>query len=82
MYVNIFIYSNKLLLFVWSTLKKENKKKALNNIHFLPLFGKSLRNNALPTKLSSSLPIFSSNITNAIHFSTPPMLAHYPPYPR
>ena len=60
MYVNIFIYSNKLLLlFVWSsTLKKEKKKKALNNIHFLPVFGKSLRNNVLPTKLSSSLPVF------------------------
>ena len=27
MYVNIIIYSNKLLLFVWSTLKKEKKKK-------------------------------------------------------
>ena len=24
----------------------------------------------------------SSNITNAIHFSTPPTLAHQPPYPR
>ena len=28
MYVNI--YSNKLLLFVWSTLKKEKKKKKKN----------------------------------------------------
>ena len=27
MYVNIIIYSNKLLLFVWSTLKKEKKRK-------------------------------------------------------
>ena len=27
MYVNIIIYSNKLLLFVWSTLNKEKKKK-------------------------------------------------------
>ena len=27
MYVNIIIYSNQLLLFVWSTLKKEKKKK-------------------------------------------------------
>ena len=26
MYVNIIIYSNELLLFVWSTLKKEKKK--------------------------------------------------------
>ena len=26
MYLNIIIYSNKLLLFVWSTLKKEKKK--------------------------------------------------------
>ena len=26
MYVNIIIYSNKLLLFVWSALKRENKK--------------------------------------------------------
>ena len=34
MYVNIIIYSNKLLLFVWSTLKKENKKK---NQLFKPL---------------------------------------------
>ena len=31
---------------------------ALNNIHFLPVFEKSLRNNALPTTLPSSLPIF------------------------
>ena len=29
MYVNIIIYSNELLLFVWSTLKKEKKKKSL-----------------------------------------------------
>ena len=32
MYVNIIIYSNKLLLlllFVWSTLKKEKKKKTM-----------------------------------------------------
>ena len=28
MYVNIIIYSNKLLLFVWSTLNKEEKKIA------------------------------------------------------
>ena len=28
MYVNIIIYSNKLLLFTWSTLKKEKKKKS------------------------------------------------------
>ena len=27
MYVNIIIYSNKLLLFVWSTLNKEKKEK-------------------------------------------------------
>ena len=27
MYVNIIIYINKLLLFVWSTLNKERKKK-------------------------------------------------------
>ena len=27
MYVNIIIYSNKLLLFVWSMLNKEKKKK-------------------------------------------------------
>ena len=27
MYVNIIIYSNKLLLFVWSTLNKEKKKR-------------------------------------------------------
>ena len=27
MYVNIITYNNKLLLFVWSTLKKENKKQ-------------------------------------------------------
>ena len=27
MYVNIIIYSNKLILFVWSTLNKEKKKK-------------------------------------------------------
>ena len=27
MYVNIIICSNKLLLFVWSTLNKERKKK-------------------------------------------------------
>ena len=27
MYVNIIIYSNKLLSFVWSTLKKEKKRK-------------------------------------------------------
>ena len=27
MYVNIIIYSNKLLLFTWSTLKKEKEKK-------------------------------------------------------
>ena len=31
MYVNIIIYSNKLLLFVWSTLNKEKKKK--NRLH-------------------------------------------------
>ena len=28
MYVNIIIYSNKLLSFVWPTLNKEKKKKA------------------------------------------------------
>ena len=28
MYVNIIAYSNKLLLFVWSPLKKEKEKKA------------------------------------------------------
>ena len=35
MYVNIIIYSNKLLLFVWSTLKKEKKKKKklVTNLH-------------------------------------------------
>ena len=34
MYVNIIIYSNKLLLFVWSMLKKEKKKKKLvTNLH-------------------------------------------------
>ena len=27
MYVNIIVYSNQLILFVWSTLKKEKKKK-------------------------------------------------------
>ena len=32
MYVNIIIYSNKLLLFVWSTLNKEKKKKKFNSI--------------------------------------------------
>ena len=32
MYVNIVIYSNKLLLFAWSTLQKE-KKKNIRNIH-------------------------------------------------
>ena len=31
MYVNI-IYINKLLLFVWSTLKKEKEKKTLNQM--------------------------------------------------
>ena len=31
---------------------------ALSNIHFLPVFGKSLRNYALPTTPSSSLTIF------------------------
>ena len=30
MYVNIIIYSNKLLLFVWSTLNKEKEKKQKN----------------------------------------------------
>ena len=30
MYVNIIIYSNKLLLFVWSTLKKKRKKKCFS----------------------------------------------------
>ena len=36
MYVNIIIYSNKLLLFVWSTLKKEKKKKIIiNHYHSL-----------------------------------------------
>ena len=30
MYVNI--YSNKLLLFVWSTLKKEKKKKKRTHV--------------------------------------------------
>ena len=30
MYENIIIYSNKLLLFVWSTLNKEKKKNQKN----------------------------------------------------
>ena len=30
MYVNIIIYSNKLLLFVWSKLKKRKEKKNKN----------------------------------------------------
>ena len=33
MYVNIIIYSNKLLLFVWSTLKKEKKKRKKKALH-------------------------------------------------
>ena len=32
MYVNIIIYSNKLLLFVWSTLNKENKKQKTKKV--------------------------------------------------
>ena len=32
MYVTIIIYSNKLLLFVWSTLKKEKKKKHVSTL--------------------------------------------------
>ena len=37
MYVNIVIYSNKLLLllFVWSTLKKEKEKKCNNVVYEL-----------------------------------------------
>ena len=31
MLVNIIIYSNKLLLFVWSTLNKEKKKKTVTD---------------------------------------------------
>ena len=34
MYVNIIIYSNELLLFVWSTLKKEKKKKISQKVIF------------------------------------------------
>ena len=55
---------------------------ALSNFHFLRVFGKSLRNNAPPTILSSLPPGIASNITNANHFSTPPKLVHQPPYSR
>ena len=58
---------------------------ALNNIHFLRVFGKSLRNNAPPTILSSSPPWYFLQCHQHYSLSTlptPPMLAHQPPYPR
>ena len=51
---------------------------ALNNIHILRVFGKSLTNNTPSSIMSNSPPIFAS------HFSTPPTpltLVHQPPYP-
>ena len=35
-----------------------------------------------PRYCPTQTPEFSTNITNYIHFSAPPTLAHYPPYPR
>ena len=57
---------------------------ALDNIHFLRVFGKNSGYNAPPMILSSSPLGISSNITNATRFSTPPTpptLSHQPLYP-
>ena len=63
---------------------------ALKNIDFLSAFGKSLRNIALPTTLSSSLPIFppisptlfTLYATDASTSTTLPKLAHQPRHHR
>ena len=39
MYVNIIIYSNRLLLFVWLTSNKEKKKKICTSLRRLKLVG-------------------------------------------
>ena len=74
--------------YVWSAY---DLKWSLNSFssfdqYFLWVFGKSFRNNAPPTILSSYHPGISSNITNATHLSTPPTtlftLAYHPRNPR
>ena len=67
--------------------------KVLNNIHFLRVFGKSLRNNAPSTMLSSSPPWYFHQYhkrfslqyaTHAMHAGTPTTLttlAHHPGHP-
>ena len=54
----------------------------LNNIYFLWAFGKSLRNNAPPSILSSILVFPAVSPALLTHFSTPPTQAHHSPYPR
>ena len=66
---------------------------ALNNIHLLRVFGKSLRNNA-PPKILSSSPLwcflqyhqryslsYTTYATNASRVTTLPTLTHYPRHP-
>ena len=57
------------------------RSPALDNIHFLRVFGKNSRYNAPPMILSGSPPGISYNITNANRFIMPPTLAHQPLYP-
>ena len=52
---------------------------ALNNIHFLWVFRKSLRNIVPPTILSSTL-VFA--VISPTLLTLVPTLAHHPPYPR
>ena len=75
-------------------LKLEFFFLALNNIYFLRVFGKSLRNNAPPTILSSTPPRYLLQyhqryslkyITHATHASKLTMLptvTHHPRHPR
>ena len=62
-------------------LKPEFFFLTLNNIHFLRVFGKSLRNNAPPRILSSSPTIFP-HATHASTIITLPMPARQPRHPR
>ena len=55
MYVNIVIYSNELLLFAWSTLKKEKKQKRVFHCAAL-LFHLCMATASLPLLTSRSLP--------------------------
>ena len=49
MYVNIIVYSNKLLLFVWSPLKKKRKKNILTNTYTTTALKKSYKKDFFPS---------------------------------